>query len=169
MRKSQLALTVGVLCVVVASAVPAKSEAPSLVGSWRLISFEERTTDGGGVIPVWGPSPAGRLTYDSGGRMSVQLMNPRRPTFASPDRLGGTVDEVREAYQGYLAYYGTYSVDLTAGAVIHHVEGALYPNDIGTDLRRSFQLNGRRLRLSTTPILRGGRTSTFDLNWEREK
>jgi len=168
MRKSLLGPAVAILCVMASSAIPARSEAPNLVGSWRLVSYEERTTSGA-VIPVWGNSPRGRLMYDAGGRMSVQLMNPQRRTFASPDRLGGTADEVRGAFEGYLAYYGTYSVDPSAGVVTHHVDGALYPNHMGTDLRRSFQLSGKRLRLSTPPTLSGGRTSTFDLVWEREE
>ena len=138
-----------------------------LVGSWRLVSHEEHKADGT-VVPLWGTSVGGRLTYDADGRMAVQVMNPARRSFAVADSLAGTTDEVREAFEGYIAYYGSYAVDAEHGVITHHVEGSLYPNFIGTHLRRAFQLSGRRLRLETPPMVVGGRTSTYVLTWERE-
>jgi len=138
-----------------------------LVGSWRLISYEEHRADGT-RIPVWDDKPDGRLTYDASGRMAGQFMNPQRRAFASPDSLAGTDEEVREAFEGYFAYYGSYTVDPNEGVVTHHVVGSLYPNYIGTNQRRFFSLSDNRLRLRTPPIRRGGQTSTFELVWERE-
>ena len=55
-------------------------------------------------------------------------------------------------HPGFLAYFGTYTVDEKAGVVVHHVEGASFPNWIGTDQRREFTLSGRRLTLRTPPL-----------------
>jgi hypothetical protein len=74
---------------------------PVLVGSWRLVSNDEHRTDGT-ATPVRGSHPAGRLVYDAGGRMSIQLMDPRRGKVSSADRLVGTPDEKRQAFDGYL-------------------------------------------------------------------
>jgi hypothetical protein len=159
----------------VAALVCAAGAAPSagagdgpeaLVGAWRLVSNEEHRPDGS-VVAVWGSSPAGSLIYQAGGRMAVQLMDPRRAKFASDDRLAGTPEEVRRAFAGYLAYFGTFSVDERARTVTHHVEGATFPNWIGTDQRRTYELSGDRLTLSTPPMVRGGRRSTYVLVWER--
>jgi hypothetical protein len=158
--------SLGLLRQLGATVSPSRTPDP-IVGSWRLVSQEERRDDGT-VVAVWGADPGGRLVYDAGGRMAVQLMNRQRKPFAAPDRLAGTAEELRDAFAGFIAYYGSYSVDPAAGVVVHHVEGALFPNWIGTDLRRSFRLDGRRLQLSTPPMLVGGRTSTFVLVWERE-
>jgi hypothetical protein len=141
---------------------------PVVVGSWRLVSNDEHRTDGT-VLPVWGSHPAGRLVYDAGGRMSIQLMDPRRGRFASADRLAGTTDETKQAFDGYLAYFGSYTVDAAAGTVTHHVEGSLFPNLIGSDQRRSFVISGNRLTLTTPPILGGGRRSSYVLVWQREE
>jgi hypothetical protein len=58
-------------------------------------------------------------------------------------------------------------VDERARTVTHHVEGATFPNWIGTDQRRTYELSGDRLTLSTPPMVRGGRRSTYVLVWER--
>jgi hypothetical protein len=143
-----------------------QEDALMLVGSWRLISYEEHRDDGS-VIPVW-VNPRGRLMYDAAGRMSGQIMKADRPSFASSDLLDGTAEEVREAFEGYFAYYGSYTVDSNEGVVTHHVEGSLYPNYNGSDQRRFFRLSGNQLRLRTPPIVSGGRTSEFELVWERD-
>jgi len=147
---------------------PAASPPAALVGSWRLVSNQEHRADGR-VTDVWGSEPNGRLVYDAHGRMSVQLMDRRRPRFASADRAAGTPEETKAAFVGFLAYFGTYTVDEKEGVIVHHVEGASFPNLIGTDQRRTFTLSGNRLTLSTPPILAAGRTSVFVLVWEREQ
>ena len=76
---------------------------------------------------------------------------------------------MRQAFEGYLAYFGTYTGDDGAGVVVHHVEGATFPNLIGTDQRRTFALSGDRLTLSTPPLVRAGRRSTYVLVWERQR
>ena len=57
--------------------------------------------------------------YDSAGRMSPQLMDPDRPTFASGDLTRGSDAELRAAVAGYIAYDGTYTLDPTRGIVTH--------------------------------------------------
>ena len=139
-----------------------------LVGSWRLLSVEGRSTDGK-VTLEYGPKPLGRLTYDASGRMSVHLLNPNRRRFASGDFLRPTPEELKEAFEGYFGYFGTYTVDETAGVVTHHVEGAAYPNYIGTAQRRFVLLDGNRLTLRTPPERAGGADITYVLIWERER
>jgi hypothetical protein len=169
MQMSQRAAIIGFLwlaAIPTASAQRGTSDS-GLVGTWRLVSAEERTEDGS-TIPLWGSAPAGRLIYDDRGRMSVQLMDPRRKPFASEDRLAGTAAEMRGALEGYDAYFGSYAVDAQSGVVVHRVIGSLVPNLIGTDQRRFFVLSGNRLTLTTPPFLRGARRSTYVLVWERE-
>ena len=143
-------------------------EAGTLVGSWRLISAEGRSTDGT-VTQEWGPTPLGRLILDDGGRMSVHLLNPARRRFASGDFLRPTPEELKEAFDGYFGYFGTYTVEESEGVVTFHVEGAAFPNYIGTAQRRSFVLDGNRLTLRTPPERAGGADITYDIVWERER
>ena len=95
-------------------------EAGTLVGSWRLVSAEGRSTDGT-VTQEWGPKPLGRLMFDAGGRMSVHLLNPARRRFASGDFLRPTPEELKEAFDGYFGYFGTYTVEESEGVLTFHV------------------------------------------------
>ena len=138
------------------------------VGTWRLVSFESRTT-GGEMRYQLGRAARGQLLYDAAGHMSAQLMDPERPQFASGDMARGSDAEVRAAMVGYIAYYGTYTLDLSRGVVTHHVQGALFPNWVGGDQVRYFRLDGDRLTITTPPIRIGGEDSTTVLVWERAR
>ena len=141
--------------------------ADGLVGSWRLISAEGHGTDGS-VTYQYGPEPLGRVMFDDGGRMSIHLVNPSRRPFASADFLRPTPEERTEASDGYFGYFGSYTVDESAEVVTFHVEGAAYPNYIGTAQRRLFVLEGDRLTLRTPPERAGGADITYVVTWERE-
>jgi hypothetical protein len=75
---------------------------------------------------------------------------------------------VRAAFNGYIAYFGTYSVDESKHAVTHHVVGASLPNWVGIDLVRLYAFDeSGRLRLATPPIEIGGRSLEYVLLWDR--
>jgi hypothetical protein len=133
------------------------------VGAWKLISFERRTTAGGEVTYPMGQNPVGRLTYDALGRMSAQIMRPDRPKFQAGDAARtGTAEEKIAAFDGYTAYYGTYTVNESERVVTHHVEASLYPNWVGTDQRRPYEFVGDQLTLH---VVNGAAESK--LVWER--
>jgi hypothetical protein len=52
--------------------------APSLVGSWRLVSYETKRADGaaGSASHPFGDAPIGLFIFDPDGNYSVQLSNP---------------------------------------------------------------------------------------------
>jgi hypothetical protein len=143
----------------------AGTAAAALIGTWRLVSFESRA--GGEARYPLGRSVQGQLIYDAAGHMSAHLMMPDRPRFASGDRARGTDAEVRVAFVGYLAYYGTYTVDHQRGTVTHHVEGASFPNWVGSTQLRHLRLEGARLTLTTPPIRAAGEELVTVLTWER--
>ena len=138
---------------------------PELVGSWKLISFHSQDSSGQKAYP-FGRDAQGRITYEPDGRMAVQLMNPSRPGFASDDPLVTSEAEVRAAFGGYTAYYGTYSVNPDDRTIVHHIEAALLPNWVGTDQQRHFEFDGKYLTLKG-PLLLGGVQWVVSLVWER--
>ena len=64
---------------------------------------------------------------------------PATPPFAAGD-AHGTHQEVRAAYDGYIAYFGTYEVDEAQSTVIHRVQGSLMPSYTGTDQPRPIKI-----------------------------
>ena len=129
---------------------------PKLVGSWKLISFHSQDSSGRIAYP-FGKDARGRLIYEPDGRMAVQLMDSNRPRFRSDDPLATSEAELRAAFGGYAAYYGTYSANQDEQTIVHHIEAALLPNWVGTDERRHFEFDGKLLTLSGSLLLGGVR------------
>jgi hypothetical protein len=136
------------------------------VGTWHLISYSAVTPDGVTTHP-FGLYAQGRLIYEANGRMAVQIARPGQSPFASGDPRVPTDAEARAAYDRYLAYYGTYTVDPGREIVVHHVEVSLTPDWAGGDQVRHFQLEGKRLTLTTPPTLSGGAERVTTLAWEK--
>jgi hypothetical protein len=142
-----------------------KEVIPNLAGTWKLISFHSKDSSGQTTYP-FGKDAQGRLIYEPDGRLAVQLMNPNRPRFASDDPLVTSEAEVRAAFDGYTAYYGTYSVNPEKQTIVHHIEAALLPKWVGTDQLRHFEFDGKCLTLKGDLLL-GGVQGVVSLVWER--
>jgi hypothetical protein len=124
-------------------------ELPALVGTWKIVSYEDRNAADVVVYP-YGETPAGLLIYDSTGHMAVQLMKTPPPDVASDDWDRFTVQEKVAMYDGYVAYFGRYEVDLARKVVTHLPEGDLSRVYIGRREDRHYDLTGDRLVLSET-------------------
>jgi hypothetical protein len=109
-----------------------------LVGRWRLVSY---TT---GTEHPMGEGAVGVLQYSADGKVSVHIMG-----------------------EGYLAYYGDYTVDEAGAAVTHHLELCSDPKLVGAANLRHARLEGTRLTLSgSMPI--GGQARAIRVVWERD-
>jgi hypothetical protein len=114
-----------------------------------------------------GEGATGLLMYNAHGNMSVHLMQANRPVFASGDRLGGTADEIKAAFEGYHAYFGTYEVNERESLIVHHLAGCTFPNWVGSEQQRRYEFDGNRLTLTTPPILMHDALAVGTLVWER--
>ena len=125
--------------------------AARLVGTWQVLELVDTDPAGKTHYP-YGKQPKGYIVYDPTGHLHVQVMRtPPTPPFAAGDQ-SGTDAEVRAAYDGYVAYFGTYKVDEARGQVIHRVEGSLMPSYTGTDQPRPVKVVGDELVIeSRTP------------------
>lgn len=140
-------------------------------GTWKLIAAEYHHADGTVTYP-WGKPPAGQIIYTADGHMAAQIMRPGRPNFISKDHMKGTGAEIREAFEGYQAYYGTYVIKEAENTIDHLVAGSVFPNLIGHTLKRYYAFSqnassGSRLTLSTPPMKMDGILVTGILVWER--
>jgi hypothetical protein len=130
------------------------------IGAWRLVTFEEESTDGEVVYP-YGENAAGLLTYDSSGRMSVQIMRRDRTPLSSADWQSVPAEEIKKAIEGFTAFFGSYEIDEANGTILHRVEGHVLPESVGKVLRREFSFSGDVLTLKPSPTRR--------VVWERIK
>jgi hypothetical protein len=113
-----------------------------LLGHWDLVSYETVGADGT-VRRPYGEA-IGRISYDEHGYMAGQIMRPGR---APVTQGGGGLQQVRAAYMGYIAYFGTYEVNAAGDTVVHRVQGALNPAWVGTEQVRRMRFDGDRLVL----------------------
>ena len=121
----------------------AMTEADKFVGVWRLLSVEYRTDDGAIVESPYGVEPEGTIMYDSLGNMAAQIARKDRPRFSSSDRMAGSADEKKSAFETYVAYFGRYRVDEREGTVTQEVH------------KHCFQTGPAASRFVTTRLLIG--------------
>jgi hypothetical protein len=113
-----------------------------LVGTWKLVSAEDVDPNTGKWVPyTFGNPPSGYFVYDAAGHASIQIMTTPPTVIASPD--SPTPAEALEIFNGYIAYFGTYTTD--QGSIHHQVEGAWDPTQVGSVQTRPYELDGDTL------------------------
>jgi len=151
------------------AARPTGAIANKLVGTWKLVSIHDHNPNS----PYREYNPTGYIIYGSTGKMAVQITRRSdRARFAEQEIAKATTDEKAAAFDSYAAYYGTYTINETAGTITHHLEGSLNPNEVGKDLVRYFKLAGNRVTLIPVETNDGRPASsppTRSLTWERVK
>ena len=127
------------------------------IGTWLLQFIESRSESGEWVVSdVLGPDPLGILIYDEHRNMAAQLARRDR---SIPD----AEDSPAELVNGYVAYFGTYEVDSTAGTVSHH-RSAHNNAELGhLTVVRYFEFDGDMLTLTVAP------DREFRLIWKRSE
>ena len=136
------------------------------VGVWDLVSWEILCSDGRRE-EAFGGNSLGRVIYDSSGYMSAQIMRLDRPPFRSGTRLEGTLEEFKSAFEGYVAFFGTYVVDGAEKTVTHFVEGHLSPNQVGSRRVRAYEFKKDTLIMKPSPRRFNGVEAQPVLVWRR--
>lgn len=143
MRKGLTTLFL-VALVHASSPADAAAQVERFLGAWSLIEWTNERN--GETFYPYSQNPAGQIIYTDTGRMTAALMNP-------PESPGDPPQQI-------VAYWGSYTLDVAAGTVTHHVEGSTSGGMIGTDQVRSFRFEGND-RIVLSP---GGQS---ELTWIR--
>lgn len=146
------------------------SDAPlsqTLIGTWRLVSREDRTASGERRIdPGLGADPIALLVYDRGGNFAAQFMRrDRQASNLGPAAAAGPNNS--RAVGGYDAYFGSYTVDDAAGAVTQELQGALSAENVGLVLTRSMRVSGDELVIQLDTASADGTPVVRTLRWTR--
>jgi hypothetical protein len=117
---------------------------------------------------VLGEQPVGRLFYDASGHMSLQMMRVGRPqALTTPSDPAQAVNP--RIVTGYDSYFGRFTLDESAGTITHHIQGSLFPEDLGKDFVRRFRLEGDTFELSFTSPASDGTSMTRTLVFRRSR
>jgi hypothetical protein len=144
-----------------------KSLKEQLVGSWTLVSWDQRNPEGT-TVQQFGANPKGIAFFDTSGHYIITVMRSDRAKYAI-DSFGqiaqATAAENKATAQGTITYFGTYSVSEADRTIAIHVEASSFPNWNGTDQKRLFEIAEDELKLTVRPP-RGG---SVDVLWKRAK
>jgi len=141
------------VCMMVITGGASAQTAKDFAGAWTIVSV---TVEGDGKkSEPFGPTPIGTATYDGSGRFAFMVMRSDLPKVASNNRATSTPEESQKIVHGSLAYYGTYTLNEAEKSVTMQVEGATFPNWIGTSPKRLYAISGDHLTI-TNPTPSGG-------------
>lgn len=132
MRRLSIAAVAAILALG-AGALRAQGEntpANEVLGTWRMVSatLEEK----GQLHHPYGLRPAGMLVFTSDMHFVEVLTDADAPRFASDKRGEGADPENRRAMGSSIGFFGTYTVDGNGRFTGNRVEGATFPNWVGS-------------------------------------
>jgi hypothetical protein len=167
-RRTSLALgTTALLSLGVALSGSAFAQQKSLkeqiTGTWTLVSNDGFAADGT-KQQLFGPNPRGILLLDASGRYSQTIVSPDVPKFKINNRLKGTPEENTAAVHGTTATFGSWSIDEASKTVTVRYEGGMFPNQAGTDSKRTVSVSGNEMKVSNPATASGFRAEQV---WKR--
>jgi hypothetical protein len=122
-----------------------------LIGSWRLVKYEELPVDGSPTTLPLGDRPKGYIIYSADGFMAAFLSSTDESSKAEP-----------------IAYAGPYRVDEEQQVVHQQADLSLVSGWAGKTHSRKVQMEGDRLILSTvSPAFLSGRRANAIITWQR--
>jgi hypothetical protein len=132
---------------------PTTNLSAAILGIWKLKSRVD--VDATGQVhgdPVLGPDPLGILCFGPSYFAAQFMKRDRSQQESALGRVQAKNNTV--GVNGYDAYFGTYSVDETAGTLTTHLEGSISPANIGDTYVRGVRVVGNELiiQLHTTGI-----------------
>src|SRR5467141_2894101 len=160
-RRTPLAMTTTALCLAVslsssASLAQQKSLKDQLVGTWTLVSSDQLRPDGS-KLKQFGANPKGINVFDANGRFFLMIASADNSKIASKDPSSKTnSEEVAGLIVESIAYYGTYTVNEAERVAILHLEASTFPNQVGTDQKRTItSLTADELKYSSPAAMSG--------------
>jgi Lipocalin-like domain len=143
-RRTILATTTtALLCLATAlsagdSLAQQKSLQGQLVGTWTLVSSDQVLPDGS-KLKQFGANPKGINVFDANGRFFLMVASAGNARIASKDPSNKTnSQEEGGLIVESIAYYGTYTVNEAEKVVFLHLDASTFPNQIGTDQKRTI-------------------------------
>jgi len=123
-----------------------------IVGTWRSVSIYNEQD--GVKQYLYGDKPVGLTMFDRSGYVIQYLSKPDVPKFVVNNRLKGTDQEYRTAFQSILAGFGTYTVD--GDTVTTKWVASSFPNRTGTTEKRTYKVVGDEMSMVNPTASSGG-------------
>ena len=160
-RRTTLAMTTtALLCLAVGSSASdclaqQKSLKEQLVGTWTLVSSDQVLPDGS-TLKQFGANPKGINVFDTNGRFFLMVTSADNSKIVSNDPSKTNSEAVGGLIVESIAYYGMYTVNEAEKVAILHIEASTFPNQVGTDQKRTItSLTADELKYSSSAATSG--------------
>jgi hypothetical protein len=160
--------TTALLCLAVglsatASLAQQKSLKEQLVGTWTLVSSDQVRPDGS-KLQQFGANPKGINVFDANGHFFLMIASSGSLMVASADNPKIVSIDPKTNFEEFgglnvesIAYYGTYTVNETEKVAILHIDASTFPNQVGTDQKRTItSLTAAELKYNIPAAMPGG-------------
>ena len=138
-----------------------------MVGTWELLSREDRTLSGAPrTEPSLGSDPVALLFFDASGHFAAQFMKRDRSPEVDVEPRATAANNSR-ARGGYDAYFGTYAVDDPTGTVTTRLSAALSQENVGQTFARTMSVTGDELVIRLDTMTASGEAVVRTLRWRR--
>lgn len=121
--------------------------ADKLIGTWKLHSYTMMKKNGDITYPL-GEDCEAYLIYTADGHVSAQMSKVGRKPYASGDLHEGSIEEMAQAAHGYMAYAGTYTLDLENNKIMHNIEISMNPTWEHQSQVRYINYDGKYLSIT---------------------
>jgi Lipocalin-like domain len=138
LRHKSVAILAGIL---LASGQCLADDAPKVLGTWKLASFEAEIQATGQKEPVMGQYPTGYVIFTPEGRAFFILTGEGRKPAKTPQERADLLNSL-------ISYTGLYRIE--GDKWITKVDVAWTPEFVGTEQMRFFKVDGDRLQVLTT-------------------
>ena len=147
------------------SAIAQKTKSEFL-GSWTLVSVENKNSDGTKNLP-YDVNPEGTLFLDEKGNYAIQIYKKERAKIVSGDKNKCTPEENASIVQGSNSHFGQYEIDEANKIIIFKIKTASFPNWEDTTQKRNYTLMNNELRYIVTNTTQGGKSVTAEVVWRK--
>jgi hypothetical protein len=131
-----------------------KSLKDQLVGTWTLVSSDQVRPDGS-KLKQFGDNPKGINVFEANGRFFVMVASADNSQIASNGRSRTSSEEDGLTVES-IAYYGTYTVNEEVNVISLHLDASTFPNQVGTDQKRTItSLTANELKSSSPAAISG--------------
>jgi hypothetical protein len=168
-RHTTLAMTTtALLCLGVGlsasvSLAQQKSLKEQLVGTWTLVSSDQVRRDGS-KLQQFGANPKGINVFNANGHFFLMIASSGSLLMASADNPKIVSIDPKTNFEEFgglnvesIAYYGTYIVNETEKVAILHIDASTFPNQAGTDQKRTItSLTADELKYNIPAAMPGG-------------
>jgi Lipocalin-like domain len=134
-----------------------------MIGTWSILSNDSVATDGT-KHQLFGANPKGILVIAPNGQYAQIIVRPDTPKFKANNRLQGTAEENKAAVQGTTATFGTWSFDEASKTLTVRYEGGMFPNQAGTEGKRTVSVAGDQLTIHNPATASGMKSDSV---WKR--